>query len=133
MKEKQYKSWELYTCLALNRLARELGIDINQPNIETILEKIFQHPVAGIPKAEISYEIKSNHQMTNKVLRKLEDDGLVTINKQDKKYQISITKKGVFYLRKFNAFFATIYKEQIYQHYRYQQLPTWFRNEEHQD
>ena len=66
MNEKQYKSWELYTCLALNRLARELGIDIYQTKIEPVLESIFQKKVPDIPKAEISYEIKSNHQMTNK-------------------------------------------------------------------
>jgi predicted transcriptional regulator len=130
MKEKQYKSWELYTCLALNRLAREIGIDIYQKNIEPVLDTIFQNPVPGVPKAEISYEIKSNHQMTNKVLENLKSDGLVTIIKIEKKYQISITKKGVLYLRKFNAFFATIYKSQIAQHYRYQQLPSWFKREE---
>jgi len=130
MKEKQYKSWELYTCLALNRLARELGIDIYQQNIESILENLFQKSVPGIPKAEISYEIKSNHQMTNKVLNKLEKDGLICIKIVEKKYEICITKEGVLYLRKFNPFFASIYKAQIFEHYRYQQLPSWFTRED---
>jgi predicted transcriptional regulator len=130
MSNKQYKSWELYTCLALNRLAHELGIDIYQSNIEPVLNEIFQNKVPGIPKAEISYEIKSNHQMTNKVLEKLESDNLICIEKIEKKYQISITKKGVLYLRKFNVLFATMYKDQIYQHYRYQQIPNWFKRQE---
>ncbi len=127
MSEKQYKSWELYTCLALNRLARELEIDIYQSNIDPILKQIFQHRVPGIPKAEISYEIKSNYQMTTKVLKKLREDGLISIRKNDKKYEISITIEGIYYLRKYNTFYATLYKKQIMQHYRYQQIPSWFK------
>lgn len=130
MSAKQYKSWELYTCLALNRLARELHIDIYQKNIEPVLDRIFQQEIPGVPKAEISYEIKSNYQMTNKVLKKLNDDGLITIIKKEKKYQISITKDGVYFLRKFNAFYARMYKKQISQHYQYQQMPSWFKRNE---
>jgi predicted transcriptional regulator len=127
MSGKQYKSWELYTCLALNRLARELNIDIYQKEIEPVLDRIFQKEIPGVPKAEISYEIKSNYQMTNKVLKKLDDDGLITITKKEKKYEIAITKEGVYFLRKFNAFYATMYKKQISQHYQYQQMPSWFK------
>lgn len=127
MSGKQYKSWELYTCLALNRLARELNIDIYQKEIEPVLDRIFQQETPGVPKAEISYEIKSNYQMTNKVLKKLNDDGLITITKKEKKYEIAITKEGVYFLRKFNAFYATMYKKQISQHYQYQQMPSWFK------
>ena len=130
MSGKQYKSWELYTCLALNRLARELNIDISQKNIDKVLDRVFQHPVPGVPKAEISYEIKSNYQMTNKVLKKLNDDGLISITKKEKKYEIAITKEGVMFLRKFNAFYATMYKKQIRHHYRYQQIPSWFKRNE---
>ncbi len=127
MSNKQYKSWELYTCLALNRLARELNIDIYQNNIETILDRLFENTVPGLPKAEISYEIKSNYQMTNKVLKKLSNDGLITITKKDKKYEIAITKKGIYFLRKFNIFYSTLYEKQIRHHYRYQQMPSWFK------
>lgn len=130
MSEKQYKSWELYTCLALNRLARELEIDIYQSNIEPVLKHIFQHQVPGVPKAEISYEIKSNYQMTTKVLKKLKEDGLISIRKNEKKYEISITIEGVYFLRKYNTFYATLYKKQIMQHYRYQQIPSWFKRNE---
>jgi predicted transcriptional regulator len=127
MSDKQYKSWELYTCLALNRLARELEIDIYQSNIEPVLNRIFQQEVPGVPKAEISYEIKSNYQMTTKVLKKLKEDGLISIRKKEKKYEISITVDGVYFLRKYNTFYATLYKKQIIQHYRYQQIPSWFK------
>jgi len=127
--KRRYKSWELYTCLALNRLAHELRIDLYQQNIEMVLDKVFDDPVPSVSKVEISYEIKSNHQMTNKVLKKLEKDELVSIDKVDNRYQISITKRGVLYLRKFNSYFAAMYKDLIEDHYRFGQVPTWFKEE----
>ncbi len=127
--KRRYKSWELYSCLALNRLAGELNIDIYQSNISEVLDKIFEDGVPSIPKVEISFEIKSNHQMTNKVLKKLEDDGLVALEKDDRKYNISITKEGVMYLRRFNAYFVHTYNDIIQDHYRYRQVPRWFEIE----
>jgi len=124
--KRRYKSWELYSCLALNRLAGELDIDIYQENITQVLDSLFAGSVPSIPKVEISFEIKSNHQMTNKVLKKLESDGLVTIHKDDRVYNISITKDGVMYLRRFNAYFVHTYNDIIQDHYRYRQLPRWF-------
>lgn len=123
---RRYKSWELYSCLALNRLAEEFDIDIYQSNISEVLDIIFEENVPKIPKVEISFEIKSNHQMTNKVLKKLESDGLVAIEKDNRRYNISITKEGIMYLRRFNAYFVHTYNDIIQDHYRYRQLPRWF-------
>ena len=125
--KRRYKSWELYTCLALNRLAEELNIDLYQPELEKKIDTIFEHDVPSLPKVEISYEIKSNHHMTNKVLNKLEEDGLIAITKDERTYRIAITKKGVMYVRKFNDYFIMMYEEMIMDHYRYRQLPSWFR------
>ena len=126
-----YKTWELYTCLALNRLAQELDIDIYQQDIDGVLDRVFSGGVRSVSKVEISYEIKSNHQMTNKILEKLEQDGLVSISKDemDKRYRIAITRKGVIYLRKFNALFSEMYRGMIVDHYRYRQMPAWFQQD----
>ncbi|MCK4718978.1 MAG: hypothetical protein KAT70_09935 [Thermoplasmata archaeon] len=127
--KRRYKNWELYACLALNRLAEELDIDIYQPRLEVVLDKVFQGEVPSIPKVEISYEIKSNHHMTNKVLNKLETDGLVAIQKDERRYRIGITREGVLYLRRFNAYFVHTYNSIIRDHYRYRQLPHWFQSD----
>ena len=124
---RRYKSWELYSCLALNRLAEELQIDIYQSNITEVLDKIFEKGVPSIPKVEISFEIKSNHQMTNKILNKLEEMGLITIEFEDPSYSISITKEGVLYLRKYNEFYISMYEDIIKDHYKYRQIPAWFK------
>ena len=126
---RRYKSWELYACLALNRLAEELNIDIYQPKIDAVLDKVFEGDVPSIPKVEISYEIKSNHHMTNKVLDKLEKDGFILITKDERRYNLSITKEGVLYLRRFNAYFVHTYNEIIRDHYRFKQLPQWFETD----
>ena len=126
---RQYKSWELYSCIALNRLAAELDIDIYQSNISEALDKVFAEDVPSIPKNEISFEIKSNYTMTNKVLKKLEADGLITIQKEDRRYSISITKEGVLYLRQFNAYFVRTYNKIIQDHYRFREMPRWFQAE----
>ena len=80
-----------------------------------------------MPKSEISYEIKSNHQMTNKILAKLEDMGLIEISYDGKTYSIAITKAGVLYIRKFNEFYISMYEDIIRDHYRYRPMPSWFR------
>ena len=124
---KKYKSWELYICLALNRLVMELDLDIYQDGLEDNLDAILSEKRANLPKSEISYEIKSNHQMTNKILNKLEEMGLIKIEFEDPSYQISITKDGVLYLRKYNEFYISMYEDIIKDHYKYRQIPAWFK------
>jgi predicted transcriptional regulator len=128
---KKYKTWELYLCLALNRLVMELGIDLYQDNLEDkldeILAKFGSEGRGKVPKSEISYEIKSNYQMTNKILQKLEGMELIEIEKDERSYNIMITKKGVLYIRKFNEFYISMYEDIIRDHYRYRPIPAWFK------
>jgi predicted transcriptional regulator len=124
---KKYKTWELYMCLALNRLVSELDIDLYQVDLEEKLEEILEVAENKVPKVEISYEIKSNHHMTNKILKKLEDMGLIVIAKEERTYNISITKEGVLYIRKYNEFYISMYEDIIKDHYKYRPLPTWFK------
>lgn len=114
-------------CLALNRLVMELDIDLYQKGLEDKLDEILTKCEVKLPKSEISYEIKSNHQMTNKILSKLEEMGLIRIEFTDPSYQISITKAGVLYLRKYNEFYISMYEDIIRDHYKYRQVPAWFR------
>jgi len=124
---KKYKSWELYLCLALNRLVMELGIDLYQDGLEDKLDEILATKNVQVPKSEISYEIKSNYQMTNKILKKLETMGLIMMEQVERSYNISITKKGVLYIRKYNEFYISMYEDIIRDHYKYRPIPAWFK------
>jgi predicted transcriptional regulator len=124
---KKYKSWELYMCLALNRLVMELDLDLYQEGLEDKLDEILSKSNVKLPKSEISYEIKSNHQMTNKILNKLKQMGLIEIEFADPSYNISITKEGVLYIRKYNEFYISMYEDIIRDHYKFRQIPAWFR------
>ncbi len=124
---KKYKSWELYMCLALNRLVMELDIDLYQEGLEGKLEQILTKSKSKVPKSEISYEIKSNYQMTNKILKKLKGMGLIEIEQSERSYNISITKKGVLYIRKYNEFYVSMYEDIIRDHYKYRPIPSWFK------
>ena len=53
----------------------------------------------------------------------------MSVDKAERKYMIAITKKGVLYLRRFNAYFAHMYEEMIKDHYRYKELPRWFEED----
>ena len=127
---RMYKGLEVYCCLALNRVAAQLGIDIYQPDLEEKVDDLLERRDHGIPKVEISHELRSNHHMTNKVLQVLEEEGLVVIDKDDRAYKVRITKKGVLHVRKFNEFYSVIFKKYILDHYRYSSLPGWFIQEE---
>jgi predicted transcriptional regulator len=124
---KKYKSWELYMCLALNRLVMELDIDLYQDGLEDKLEQILTKSKSKVPKSEISYEIKSNYQMTNKILKKLKGMGLIEIDQSERSYNISITKEGVLYIRKYNEFYISMYEDIIRDHYKYRPIPSWFK------
>jgi predicted transcriptional regulator len=124
-----YKDHKIYCCFALNRLVSELDIDIYQPGLDERLDEVLENPPT-VSKEEIKHEIRSNHFMTNKVIEKLEEDGLVEVRVVDGKYRIRITREGVLYIRKYNQFFLNIYQEQIRDHYRYGGMPHWARDAE---
>ena len=123
---KLYKGLEVYCCLALNRVASRLGINIYQAELEPKLDEILEERGRGVPKVDISYELRANHHMTNRVLEVLEQDGLVEIDKDEREYRVRITKKGILHLRKFNSFYSVIFKRYILDHYKYSSLPSWF-------
>jgi len=127
---KTYKDHKIYCCFTLNRLVSELGIDLYQEGLEGKLDSILASHPLGISKEEIKHEIRSNHFMTNKVLERLQEDGLVRIEERDGRYEVSITREGVLYVRKYNEFFLSIFREQIQEHYRYRGLPYWARGVE---
>ncbi|UCG67993.1 MAG: hypothetical protein JSV09_09130 [Thermoplasmata archaeon] len=124
-KEKSYKSYELYCSFALNRLVAELNINVYQDWEEDKVNDILAQQ-KGVSKGDIKYEIKSNNYMTNKVLSKLEKEGLIESVRLEDRYNIKITKKGLLHVKKFNEFYWEMFSEHIIQHYKYRQLPIWF-------
>ena len=122
---KKYKTKELYICFALNRLVQELDIDLYQEGLEEELDLILYRQ-KGIPKTEISYEIRTNHHQTNKILEFLQEKNYVEVEKGERSYTVKITKEGVVYIRKFNEFFINMYEDIIRDHYKYKKLPAWF-------
>ncbi len=128
MASRVYKDYKIYSCFVLNRLVSEVDIDLYQEGLEEKLDHILESGQPGLSKEEVKHEIRSNHHMTNKVLENLQEDGLVTVDKQDGRYRVRITREGVLYLRKYNAFYKEIYEEQIRDHYRFRgELPFWLR------
>ncbi|MCK5291922.1 MAG: hypothetical protein KAR39_07890 [Thermoplasmata archaeon] len=125
MPSKVYKDYKIYCCFALNRLVGELDIDLYQADLEEKLDDILDNDDSYLTKEDIKHEIRSNHYMTNKVIDQLVEDGFVEINKLEKSYRITITKKGVLHIRKYNTFYKQIYSDQIKEHYKFRELPHW--------
>jgi len=123
--QRTYKSYELYCCFALNRLASELNVNLGQADIEPKLDGILAGQ-KGLSKSEIQFEIKSNNFMTNKVLEKLAKEGLIGMERTTAGYNIRITKAGILHVRNFNAFYWQMFNEHIKEHYRYGKMPIWF-------
>ncbi len=124
---RRYKSWELYVCIALNRLVQELDIDLYQPELEDKLDQVLDERGRGLTKFEIGNEIKSNHHMTNKVLKHMEESGMVRVEREERTYRIFITREGVLHARKYNEFYLMMYRDFLLDHYRYRRLPPWFK------
>ncbi len=126
MPSKVYKDYKIYMCFALNRLVGELDLDLYQGGLEDKVDDILAKSESYLTKEDIKHEIRSNHYMTNKVIDKLVEDGLVKVEKVDKSYRITITKEGLLHIRKYNTFYKQIYADQIREHYRFRELPHWF-------
>ena len=110
---KRYKDYKIYCCITLNRIVSEMNIDIYQDDLESKLDMLMDSIDYKVTKADIMHEIRSNHKMTNKVLRDLTDDGFVEIQKEEKGYNVKITKKGIIHIRRYNEFYLRLYKRQI--------------------
>ena len=126
MPSRPYKDLVIYGCFVLNRLVAELGIDLYQEGLPEKLARVLPGQ-AGISTEEVKREIKSNHFMTERVLEVLARDGHVTVEAQDGRYRVRITREGVLHIRKYNEFYRKIYEEQIRDHYRFTKAPFWLR------
>ena len=124
--ERQYKDYRIYSCIVLNRLASELGINLYQKDLETKLDSVLDKEYS-VTKADVMHEIRSNHKMTEKVLAFLEKEGWITIIPGERGYKIRITKEGILHLQKFNEFYIKLYEGQIRNHYKYRGEPNWIR------
>lgn len=127
MPSRVYKDYKIYGCFVLNRLVSELDVDLRQEGLEEKLDRILAGGQEGFSKEDVKHEIRSNHHMTNKVLDWLEGEGLVQVDREEGRYRVRITREGVLWVRKYNAFFREIYDEQIRDHYRFREPPFWLR------
>ncbi|MGA1821873.1 MAG: winged helix-turn-helix domain-containing protein [Thermoplasmatota archaeon] len=127
MSARKYKDMNLYSCIVLNLLASALQIDLTQKDIENKLGPLIDRMKEGLSKSEIMHAIRSNHNMTEKILNHLVDEGYIKVDRTEKSYQIYPTEEGMMHVRDFNKFYASIYAKQIEEHYKYIGLPAWYR------
>ena len=104
-----------------------MNIDLYQRDLELKIDNLLSSADYKVTKADIMHEIRSNHKMTNKVLRDLEEDGFVEIVKGERGYNIKITKKGIMHIRKYNEFYSKLYQRQIKELYTYREPPPGLR------
>ncbi len=127
MAKKSYKDMNLYSCIVLNILASAMELDPQQKDLEEKLEMILLEEPEGLSKSEIMHHIRSNHNMTERVLKHLEEENYILIVKDKRSYRVLPTKQGLMHVGEFNKFYSSIYSRQIEDHYRYIGLPAWYR------
>jgi predicted transcriptional regulator len=125
--KRTYKDMNLYSCIVLNLLTSVLGIDLSQADLEKKIDLILHNNDEGLSKSEIMHHIRSNHNMTTRILDHLEEKNYIVVIKDDSGYIVLPTKEGLLHVREFNRFYASIYSKQIEDHYRYIGLPAWYR------
>jgi predicted transcriptional regulator len=125
--KRSYKDMNLYSCIVLNLLTSVLGIDLSQEGLDNKLEMILYNNKEGLSKSEIMHHIRSNHNMTTRIMDHLVDEKYIVVDKDEKGYTVFPTKDGLLHVRDFNRFYASIYSKQIEDHYRYIGLPAWYR------
>ncbi len=126
----KYKSYKVYRVIILNMLAHALNLNIYQKDLEENIDRILKNADYEITRSDIRHEIRSNHKMTEKVLKELESEDLIYFEQRDKKIFVKITAKGIMHLRVWNKFYMELYREQLRDHYRYVGYPVWLRAED---
>ena len=124
MPSRRYKDYRFYAFVALNLISSTLEIYIFQKGLDRTIGPVLESQ-EGVSKSAIMHEIRSNHNMTNKVIKYLEEEGLVGTLKCEGEYRIKITRRGITYLREYSRFYASLFKREIDELYRYRALPTW--------
>ena len=127
MSKKTYKDMNLYSCIVLNLLASSIGLDLSQKDFERKARRILEEMEGGLTKSEIMHEMRSNHNMTEKILKHLLSESLIRVERGERNYNILPTMGGLMHVREFNRFYASIYSKQIEEHYRFVGLPAWYR------
>ena len=127
MNARKYKDMNLYSCIVLNLLASMVGLDLGQKEFEAKAKKHIRVKKEGLTKSQIMHEIRSNHNMTEKILKHLQEEDYITIDRDETSYSIHPTLSGLLHVREFNRFYASIYSKQIQDHYRFSGLPGWYR------
>lgn len=127
MPERHYKGYRIYAYIALARLFAELNLDLQQADLVARVEERLAAYGGRVSKEEILHAIRSNSHMTDKVLEHLVDDGYAVVLRDERGYDIRITKKGVEHLREYHRLYRELYSQELRDHYRYVPPPAWLR------
>jgi predicted transcriptional regulator len=120
-----YRGYRVYAYIALARLFHALDLDISQPDLLERAPARIPAATERISKEEILLAIRSNSHMTEKVLQYLVAEGLATLARDERGYDIRITPAGVAHLRKYYTFYRDLYQRELDGHYRYTGRPNW--------
>ncbi len=126
MSSKRYKDYRFYAFIALNLIASTLDIDIFQKGLREKLAPLL-HSQEGVSKSAIMHEIRSNHNMTNKVVTYLKDEELVSVEKVGGEYRIKVTVEGISYLREYSRLYVSLFSSEIAELYKYRPAPSWVK------
>ncbi len=127
MAERRYKGYRIYAYITLARLFAELDLDLGQPDLLNGMETRLAGLDRRVSKEEILHAIRSNSHMTEKVLEYLVGEGYISILRDERGYDIRITKKGVEHLREYHRLYRELYARELAEHYRFVRSPEWMR------
>ncbi len=125
MPERHYKGYRIYAYIALARLFSELDLDLEQADLPARVGEALDHYVGRVSKEEILHAIRSNSHMTEKVLEYLVGEKLAEVRKDDRGYDVRITRLGVGHLKEYHRFYLELYARELKDHYRFVPPPRW--------
>ncbi len=125
MPERHYKGYRIYAYIALARLFGELDLDLEQPDVLARVDGALEHYEGRVSKEEILHAIRSNSHMAEKVIEYLEAEGFAVVRKDERGYDVRITRSGVAHLKEYHRFYRELYARELKDHYRFVPPPAW--------
>ena len=119
MADRHYKGYRIYAYIALSRLFAELDLDLGQEDLLARADERLASTPGRVSKEEVLHAIRSNSHMTDKVLDYLLSERYILLRRDERGYDIRITREGVEHLRQYDRLYRDLYARELSEHYRY--------------
>lgn len=119
MNDQVRRPFQLQVFLALERLFKELDLDPDQPDLRLRVREALNTLDHGISQGAITCQVVTNTTVTKRIIDHLVNEGLASLVRGDRKFDIRITEEGAQKYSQDRPFYERNFPRELGAHARY--------------